>query len=206
MKFPTDDAVVVDYDPAKINDFALEVFCDLYCGLEARKEEACRRRGAGTDIPATVLYLPMQRSALYSVAPATVGFDLPMQELLTLVLSFMNTEVGPPRLIGFGADAAMKMYPKEAEAEAFGVQRGSILAGLGRDPQVRETLTAMVVHRLYQSTELRRLNKLMPYHYDGRKLIWDTDDGLESDSLTTEQDVTGGIEAIVATAFATEGN
>jgi len=203
MRFPTNDMKVVEYDPAEVDEFGIEVFDNMWNGLRAEKEQACKRRGAGTDIPAHLVYLPMQKSALFYITPATVGFDLPMQEMVTMVLSFLIEDIGSPRLIGFGADAAMKMFPKEAEQDAVRIQRGSILAGLHRDPEVRETLTSTVIHRRHESTELRTLFKMMPYHYDGRALIWDDDDGWSADSVGDDGNSLGGaLEDIIRVAFA----
>jgi len=203
MKIPTDDMQVVDFDPAEVDEFAKGVFDQLVTQLRDEKIDACKRKP--DDIPAQILYLPMQRSALYYVLPMTAGFNLPMQELVQLTLVFLGHEIGEPRLIGFGADAAMRIFPDKGSPP--NVQRGSILAALGRDPDVREALTATVIHRRHAGTELRGLAAIMPYHYERRKLVWDDDDGYRTDSLDSDgETVAGGIEEIIRAAFVKGGN
>ena len=199
---------VVSYDPAKVNEFADTVFADLCDGLRAEKREACADEP--DDIPAHILYLPMQRSALHYIIPGTIGFDMPMQELMMVTLNFAQAEIGAPRLIGFGADAAMRIFDEKDpfENDPAGYQRGSIVASLGRDPKVRECLTGTVVHRLHKHVKLRCMSRVMPYHYDeAKQLVFDDDDGYATDSETVDNyQIGGAIEAIMRAAFAQGGN
>ena len=192
-KVPTDDT--------RFEGFATGLLRDHLNMMITDKTEMVAKEGR-SDISMSMIYLARGHGTLIFIMIAVPTTDVPAPAQVGAAMAAARETNGPPRLVVFGADAAMKVFDKDDRNDMYrGMQtrRGDLIRSIGKDPRVRECLTCSVYYLI--GGELRSSSKVVPYDYVADKEV--AFDWVASEELGREKAATGGaIDEVVRAAFA----